>query len=288
MSCPYACFEMKSAKAKKLLGVALGLLWFASTAVAQDPAVADQTKPGTPAARSGISQEQADSILSELRQIRQLLEKQQAQLTRVLAPRSAAPAPPDKVQMSLAGSWFSIGRADAPVTLIEFGDFQCPYCRRFHAETYPELKKNYIDTGKMRFIARDMPLDFHPFAMKAAVAGRCAGEQGKYWEMRDTLFAHAAELSYDAILKFAQAISLDAASFKACVDADKHKSEIQADQAEAAALRINGTPTFVVGKTAGDKLDGSVLVGALPYAAFDSAIQQVLKGNPASPDGKAN
>ena len=139
-----------------------------------------------------VTKEQADAIVSELKQIRLLLEKQEAQLARAVAPQpSAAPAPPQKVQMSVGNGWYSLGRPDAPVTLVEFGDYQCPFCKQFHTTAYSDLKKNYIDTGKVRFVSRDLPLEFHPFALRAAEAARCAGDQGKYWEMRDALYASA-------------------------------------------------------------------------------------------------
>src|SRR5712692_8333967 len=168
----------------KLAVAALGLVAFASTAAAQD-GLTEKPAPSCPTSRPGISQEQADSIVTELKQIRQLLEKQQVQLARVMAPQQPAPPPPpEKVQMSIGNGWYAIGRDDAPVTLVEFADYQCPYCKRFHTDAYAELKKNYIDTGKVRFVSRDLPLEFHPFAMKAAEAARCAGDQQKYWELR--------------------------------------------------------------------------------------------------------
>jgi protein-disulfide isomerase len=127
----------------------------------------------------GVTREQADAILAELRQIRQLLDKQQ---------QDAVQQIPSKVQISVASSWHAIGRDDAPVTILEFTDLQCPFCRQFHEETFPMIKKNYIDTGKVRFVSRDMPLKaVHPYAQKAAEAVRCAGDQGKYWELRNAI-----------------------------------------------------------------------------------------------------
>src|SRR2546425_3089506 len=115
---------------------------------------------------------------------------QLAQVLRLLSQRSAqgAIAPRGPVRTSVADAP-SLGRADAPVTLVEFSDFQCPFCGRFFATTLPALKKDYIDTGKLRYVFRDFPLDqLHPHARMAAAAAHCAGEQGKYWDMHDVLF----------------------------------------------------------------------------------------------------
>lgn len=237
-----------------------------------------------------ITKDQADAIVSELKQIRQLLEKQQAQLAAAMAPRpTPAPAPPEKVQMSVGNGWYSIGRADAPVTLVEFGDYQCPFCKQFHTAAYSDLKKNYIDTGKVRFVSRDLPLEFHPFALKAAEATRCAGDQNKYWEMRDALYTNSAPPNDDVIKKAVESLTLDAKGFQACIDSDKYKAEVQKDAAEAAKLQISGTPTFVLAKTTPDKLDGVRIVGAQPFSAFQSAIDGLLKAAPpAAANGKGN
>lgn len=235
-----------------------------------------------------ITKEQADAMVSELKQIRQLLEKQQAQLAAVMAPKpTPAPAPPQKVQMSVGNGWYSIGRADAPVTLVEFGDFQCPFCKKFHTDAYAELKKNYVDTGKVRFVSRDLPLEFHPYALKAAEAARCAGDQGKYWELRNALYTDSAAPDESVIKKAAETLSLDVAALQSCIASDKYKSEVQKDAAEAATLQISGTPTFVLAKSAKDKLDGVRIVGAQPFAAFQSAIDGLLKPGPA-PQAAAN
>jgi protein-disulfide isomerase len=249
------------------------------------PAHATAVSPVTINMPEGMTKDQADAILNELRQIRQLLEKQQNLGAPVAA--QAAP-PPQNVSMSVSKDWHSIGSNSAPVTIVEFADYQCPYCKLFHTTAFAELKKNYIDTGKVRFVSRNVPLEFHPFAMKAAVASLCAADQGKYWEMRDALISNSIDLSQPALLKYAQGLSLDMNSFQSCLDLDKHKSEIQKDQADAAALNIGGTPTFVLGRTSGDKLNGLVFVGSQPYSTFDSAIQQALKGNPSAPNDKTN
>jgi protein-disulfide isomerase len=225
-----------------------------------------------------ITKEQADAIVGELKQIRQLLEKQQVQLARAMVPQpAAAPAPPEKVQMNIGNGWYAIGGADAPVTLVEFGDYQCPFCKRFHTDAYTELKKKYIDTGKVRFVSRDLPLEFHPLALKAAEAARCAGDQNKYWELRDALYTNAAPPNEEVIKKAVETLSLDAKGFQVCLDSDKYKADVQKDASEAATLQISGTPTFVLAKSAKDKLDGVRIVGAQPFAAFQAAIDGLLK-----------
>jgi len=225
-----------------------------------------------------VTKEQADAIVGELKQIRQLLEKQQTQLARAMTPQpAAAPAPPETLQMNIGNGSNAIGRADAPLTLVEFADYQCPFCKKFHTAAYAELKKNYIDTGKVRFVNRDLPLEFHPFAMKAAEAVRCAGDQNKYWELRDALYSNAALPNDEAIKRAAEGLALDAKGLQACLDSDKYKADVQKDASEAAKLQISGTPTFVLAKTAKDKLDGVRIVGAQPFSAFQAAIEGLLK-----------
>ena len=223
----------------------------------------------------GMTKEQADQILQELKAIHQLLERQQT----VAVQPPAAPAS-DKVQMSVAAGWYSLGRNDAPVTVVEFADYQCPFCRKFQSETFVELKKNYIDTGKVRFVSRDLPLDFHPNAPGAAVAARCAGEQHKYWEMRDAMLASDADLTSASLLKYGQQINLDMTAFGACLTDKRYAADIQKDVADAGTTGIAGTPSFVVGKTAKDRIDGVRIVGAVPYSVFDTAIKNQLSQTP--------
>ena len=268
---------MKIMRELTLMVVALALLATTSTVVGQTT-TDDKRGPNCPTVRPGISLEQADSIVTELKQIRQLLEKEQVQLARVMAPQQPGPPPPpEKVQMSIGNGWYAIGQADAPVTLVEFADYQCPYCKRFHSDAYAELKKSYIDTGKLRFVSRDLPLEFHPFALKAAEAVRCAGDQNKYWELRDSLYANAAPPNEEVIKKSVESLSLDEKGFQACMDSDKYKADVQKDASDAASLQISGTPTFVLAKSAKDKLDGIRMIGAQPFSAFQSAIDRLLK-----------
>jgi protein-disulfide isomerase len=229
------------------------------------------------ATAASADQQKLDAILDELRQIRQLLADQNKYITLRTAAPAPAPAPVmEKVSLALDSGWYSMGANNAPVTMLEFADFQCPYCRRFQAETFAELKKNYIDTGKVRFISRDLPLDFHANAMTAAEAARCAGDQHKYWELRDRLILNAKDLARESITKYAQQAGLEMTSFTACLDSEKYKSQVEKDRNEASKLGFSGTPSFVIGRTKDYKLDGVKIVGALPYATFDSKIHELL------------
>jgi len=161
----------------------------------------------------GITRQQAEEILQELRQIRQLLERQQQQLA----------GPPVKIKMNLEGAEM-LGSKNAPVTMVEFTDYQCPFCQSFHTQTFGELKKNFIDTGKVRFYSRDLPLDsMHPDAMRAAEAGRCAAAQGQFWALRDVMGHHPDKLDLESLLADAEFLKLDVTAFRVCVVSEKYK-----------------------------------------------------------------
>lgn len=225
----------------------------------------------------GMTRDQADAILNELKEIHQLLQNQQTAAAQAKPAAAQAAAPSDKVKMSVGQGWYAMGRDDAPVTMVEFTDYQCPFCRKFEHDSFAELKKDYIDTGKVRFVSRDLPLEFHPNAAPAAEAVRCAGEQHKFWEMHDAIMQDTAtDLSADSILKYGDKVGLDSTAFHACLAEKRFVTAIQKDTADAGTLGISGTPSFVIAKTAPDQMDGVRIVGAVPYAVFDSAIKDAL------------
>jgi protein-disulfide isomerase len=226
-------------------------------------------------------QQQNDQILQELKAIRQLLEK----LAGPLGGQPGAPVPTqaaapvdDHVKLA-AVTGFAIGKPDAPLTMVEFTDLQCPFCRQFHVTAFEQIKKDYIDTGKLRYISRDFPLDtIHPYAQAAARASRCAAEQGKFWEMRHTILVNNAALNNDVFATFATDLKLNPATFKTCEAsaASKFQADFQKDLTDATAVGVSGTPTFVIGKTSANGLDGVRLVGAQPYAVFDAKLKELL------------
>jgi protein-disulfide isomerase len=223
-----------------------------------------------PPAAPPLTQQQLDEeILKELRAIRMTLE-------RMSTMPQVAPQPPEPTSATITNlKGFQMGKPDAPLTMIEFTDLQCPYCRQYVTTTFDEIKRNWIDTGKLRYISRDFPLDFHPLAMPAARAARCAGEQGRFWEMRMSLMRNANLLSHDYITKTAADLKLDQKAFAACTASTKYDAEIEAETTEGARIGVGGTPTFVLGKTTPNSLEGPMIVGALPYAIFDAKLKEL-------------
>jgi protein-disulfide isomerase len=239
-----------------------------------------------PARAQGITAKQADEllqqnreVLNELRQIHQLMERQQTGQAR---PAAAAPPPDDKVRVEIKSGAYSIGRADAPLTMVEYSDYQCPFCRQFHIATFEEIKKNYIDTGKLRYVSRDFPLDMHENAPHAAMAARCAADQGKFWEMRHVMIVNASQLQPQNITAYATDLQLDVEKFNACVTSGKYRAEVDQNMAEGRAAGVSGTPSFVLGRTDKDVVDGVRIVGAQPYNAFDSRLKELLAKVPPS------
>ena len=140
--------------------------------------------------------------------------------------------------------------------------------------TFPEIRKKYVDTGKVRFVSRDLPLSFHSNASRAAEAARCAGDQNRFWDMRDRLVANAEKLAPADIEGYARDLKLDMAAFKSCVEDRKYALAVKNDATVASALRIEGTPTFVIGKTTPEGMQGEIVTGALPAEAFEAKLDE--------------
>ena len=141
-------------------------------------------------------------------------------------------------------------------------------------------KKNYIDTGKVRWVALNLPLAFHKDARKAAQGALCAGDQGKFWEMRETLFENPKAIGVQHLPGYAQELSLDVEAFNACLDSDRHLAAIDKDAKDARGVKLTGTPSFIIGKSDSKEITGKVVIGAQPFKVFDSAIQQALEQKP--------
>jgi protein-disulfide isomerase len=235
------------------------------------------------AATSGELEDLRDDMRA-LRHGQEEIKKDLAEIKKLLQERpAAAPGQPAfKPADIVVGKSAVLGEASAPVTLVEFSDYQCPFCKRNATTVLPELVKQYVDTGKVRIVMREMPIEsIHQFALGAANAALCAREQGKYWEMHDLLFANQQKLQPEDLKGYAVTLGLDAAAFDSCLDESRFADEIKADQAEGQKLGISGTPSFVAGLT--DKKDANkvhvteFIRGAQPLANFQQTLDKLLK-----------
>ncbi|HUA32070.1 MAG TPA: thioredoxin domain-containing protein [Candidatus Binataceae bacterium] len=171
---------------------------------------------------------------------------------------------PTRVTVNFAGHP-SMGSADAPVTIVEFTDFQCPFCKRSE-DTVKQIQQKYGD--KVRLVHMDYPLSFHAHALDAAEAARCANAQGKFWPYRDALFANQGKLAPADLKATAKQLGLNTKQFDACFDSGKYKKDIEADMAQGNKLGVDGTPAFFI--------DGRSLVGAQPLPSFAEIIDDEL------------
>jgi protein-disulfide isomerase len=194
------------------------------------------------------------------------------------APTTAGKPPlAESVDLVVASKGQTMGSGHAKLAIIEFSDFQCPYCARFAKDTLPQIKREFIEPGVAEFIYRNNPLTIHPFAKKASAAAECAGQQRHYWEMHDALFSQQRDLSDGALLARAGALHLDISSFTSCLN-EGAAARISEDQADAAQFGLQSTPIFLIGRI---QPDGSIKVkqrinGAAPYQTFKAALTNLM------------
>lgn len=163
------------------------------------------------------------------------------------------------------------GEENAPVTIVEFSDFECPFCGQFYTQTLPQLITDYIDTGKAKLYYRHLPLSFHPQARPAALASECANEQNAFWEYHDVLFDNNSTLgtaTTEKYVEWATDLGLNADQFETCLTTEKYAENVDGDNSSAAAAGASGTPTFYI--------NGQQLVGAQPLASFKAIIDAEL------------
>lgn len=182
------------------------------------------------------------------------------------------------LEISTKGAPF-MGSEDARVTMIEFSDYQCFFCRRHDRQVAPRIVKEYVESGKVKYVFRDFPLASHPGASKAAQAAHCAGDQGKYWDMNDLLFRHPQTLTTQSLRAFGSSLELDNEVFLGCVESGKHAQKVQSGLSEGKRVGIRGTPSFFFGFTDAEQPRIKVrrtLTGAHPYPAFERVIEDLL------------
>jgi len=216
-------------------------------------------------------------IQNELRDLR----KEMTDLRRVVDKSIETATPPEAatpVNVKLENDDPVLGNREAKVAVVEFTDYECPFCEQYHTETFPQLKKEFIDTGKVQYILRDFPLNFHTKAKGAAIAANCAGNQNAYWKMNDLLFSQQSELGEALYHKSAQFLGLNMEQFLACSKLDDQAQEVNADVTYGHQIGVNGTPTFFVGRIQnGQLVDAMEISGALGLEAFSNIIGPLLK-----------
>ena len=186
-----------------------------------------------------------------------------------IAEKSGQPTGP--VDVSIEGAAVK-GSEKAKVTIVEFSDFECPFCGRYVKETYPQILKDYVDTGKVKYVFRHFPLPMHASAAGAANAAECIREQGgdeMFFEYHDVLFANQSALGVDKLKEYASKFSIDQQKFVACVDGNTYADKIAKDFADGGEYGVRGTPAFFI--------NGMPLSGAQPLQAFETAIADALK-----------
>jgi protein-disulfide isomerase len=255
-----------------------GGLLLAAT-ICLNPANADSETP---------SKADVDAMRQEIETLKrgqETIGRDVAEILKILeAIRPPPPVRPIDAVVALGESPYK-GTRDAPLTLIEYSDYQCPFCKRHVDLTVPQLEKEYISTGKLRYVFRDLPLEsIHPQAFKSAEAAHCAGEQQKYWEMHDRLFANQDSLAPKDLVEHARAIGLEVRAFRKCLDDSRYAESIRSSMAEAKKLGMEATPASLLGVSDGDQVkDVKLMIGAFPFAIFKAEIDKMLIPQPAQP-----
>ena len=209
------------------------------------------------------------------------IQKELQELKNLLRARSApASAGPQNVVLSVDGAPF-MGDRNAKVTLVDFSDYHCPFCARHFRDTLPQIVTEYIDTGKVKYVFRDFPIEgLHPKAFKVHEAAYCAGDQGKYWEMHGRLFKNPnLKAGPKDLSDHAQALGLDVPAFEQCAESGKYATKVRKNMADGQNAGVNGTPTFFLGPTEpnGSTVKAERMIrGAQPYPLFKDAVDSLL------------
>lgn len=189
-----------------------------------------------------------------------------------------APTLSESLTVSSRGA-AAAGDPRAPVAIVEFTDYQCPFCGRHFSTTLPEIRARYVDPGKVRYIVRDLPLtEIHPYSLAAAKAARCAAAQGetRYWQYHDALFAHQKQITDTLFATIARQTGLRLPVFRSCVASLETATAVDHDMSDAHRAGLSGTPAFVIGRVTGDSVRGVLIRGAYPFDLFRQAIDAAL------------
>jgi protein-disulfide isomerase len=220
------------------------------------------------AADDPVVQQRLDEVLSELRDLRKLIEGQAGALHQ---------PQPTRAEINVGDAPF-LGSKEAPLTIVEFTDYQCPYCNRFFKQTFPGLKRVYIDTGRLRFYVMDDPLEaIHKNALIAAEAAHCAADQGQFWAFHDQMQGDPDHLSVDNLIASATEFGLSVRDFRECIESGKYLRAVEESARMAQAKGVRGTPAFVIGVSKPTGVEGDLVIGAVPIDAFQKLLDKLSK-----------
>ena len=219
----------------------------------------------------------ADEIFLQMSEMRKSIQALQNQVNDLA--RKVNDLTPRKPGIPLAGTEkMTMGRQDAGVAVIEFSDFECPFCAKHYKKVLPKLRKTYFDSGIVKYLMKDFPLAFHGEAKKAAVAARCAGEQGKYWAMHDGIFEAQGKLGDETYIAGAEKLGLKMDKFRACLNDPVQAKRVDEDMALGEKLGVQGTPAFFIGRVKDGALtDYQRLDGVQSFETFAGVIDGLVK-----------
>ena len=223
---------------------------------------------------------QVDEVLSHLSELRKEVAALRGEVKTLSEKMDKLKAGPRKrgVPAMPLGSQKPLGDDKAEYAIVEFSDYQCPFCVRHAKKVYPQLKKNYVETGKVKYYVRNFPLSFHAQAKNAAIVAECAGKQGKQWPVHEYLFDNMRQFNDKFFAGVAREFQLDETKFENCRKDKKIAAKVDADMLLGQKMGVSGTPKFFVGKIKNNQLVNVVpLNGAQPYKAFEQVLNSFDK-----------
>lgn len=219
----------------------------------------------------------ADEIFLQMSEMRKEIKQLQQKVTSL--EQKLTNAQPKQPPIPLAGlEEMTLGKQDAAIAIVEFSDYECPYCAKHYKNVLPKLRERYIDKGSVKYLMKDFPLEFHAHAKKASLAARCAGEQGHYWAMHDAIFETKGQASDELIDEVVKKNKLDGKALKTCLDEPAQLSKVESDIALGSRLGVNGTPAFLIGKIKDKQLvDYQRFDGVQSFETFVGMIDKLKK-----------
>lgn len=232
--------------------------------------------------QSAVAQEWiTEEVLKQLTEVRQELKGLKDEV-RSLKESIARPAPTavkaSAGPIDLNDAPF-IGEESAEIAIIEFSDYQCPYCRRHYKQTMPQIEKNYVETGKVKYVMKQFPLDFHAKARGASVAALCVErlQPGQYFKAHEAIFGGETTLNQVSYAALADSLGISSSKYKSCLDDPKMPQIVDRDMAQGQSVGVSGTPAFLIGKVKDGKLvEGRLITGARPFSSFSKALAPLL------------